>query len=219
MKLILTSDFPERAPARVVAALKNAADNPRIAWIPPHTDATGGAFAAAQERFAALGFTELECLDIDEECDAVQLAYLHEFDVVFLSDGDPVRFRYNALRSGLSGRLRQCAASGRTIVGAGGGALLLTPNVSILRLAHGPAADVLATRPRLDALAAVPYELLPHANRWPPPMLDRVREYSAQIDHDIVAVADGGALFHNGSGALHSEGDIVRYRKGQIIEA
>lgn len=219
MKLILTSDFPESPAPRVVAALQEHTRNPRIAWIPPQTDATGTAFVAAQQAFEALGFTDLEHLDIDEDCDPVQLAYLHEFAVIVLSDGDPVRFRYNAMRSGLLGRLRQCVTAGRTIVGIGGGALLLTPNVSVLRLQHEPLDAVMATRGRFDALAAVPYEVLPHANRWQPSFLTTVREYSARVESDVVALADGGVLFHNGTGAATAEGGITRYRKGQIIEA
>jgi peptidase E len=218
MKLILTSDFPESPTPRVVAALQEHQRNPRIAWIPPQTDTADAAFAAAQQTFRALGFTELECLDIDEDCDPVQLAYLHEFAVIVLSDGDPVRFRYNAMRSGLMGRLRQSAAAGCTIVGVGGGALLLTPNVSVLRLEHEPLDHIMATRGRYGALAAVPYELLPHANRREQAFLDRVREYSAHVDHDVIALADGGALFHNGVDASANEGAITRYRKGQIIE-
>lgn len=218
MKLILASDFPESPTPSVVAALQERAVDPRIAWIPPHTDATGAVFAAAQARFEALGLTQLECLDIDEDCDPVQLAYLHEFAVIVLSDGDPVRFRYNAMRSGLLGRLRQCVTAGCTIVGIGGGALLLTPNVSVLRLEHEALDAVMATRGRFDALAAVPYELLPHADRRQPSFLATVQEYSARVEHDVVALADGGVLFHNGTGAPAGEGGITRYRKGQIIE-
>ena len=219
MNLILTSDFPATPNDRVVSALRSQADEPRIAWIPPHTEGSADAFAIAQQQFAAMGLNAVECLDIDEDRDEVQIAYLHEFDVVFLSAGDAVRFRYNAIRSGLSGRLRQCAAAGRVIAAAGGGALLLTPNVSAMRLEHETVDDVLATRGRLDALGAVDYELLPHRDRWSAEVLERVRAYSAVIDHDVIALADGSALFHMNGMAASAEGRLTRYRKGAIIEA
>jgi peptidase E len=219
MNLILTSDFPSTANERVAARIRATARDPRIAWIPPFTDADRARFRDATERFAALGFRQLEAVDIDDERDEVQIAYLHEFDVIYLSGGDPVRFRYNAIRSGLSGRLRHCIAADHLVVAASGGALLLTPNVSVFRLQNEPLEDVLATRDRFNALGAVSYELLPHLHRWDSGLLAKVRGYSQGVDHDIVGLADGGAVFHEGDDVVESVGAITRYRKGHIIES
>jgi peptidase E len=217
MNLILTSDFPATANAKVVERIKSVAGKPRIAWIPPFTDKDGAHFAEAGSRFRQAGLDQLEYLDIDEDLDQVQLAYLHEFDVIYLSGGDPVRFRYNAIRAGLSGRLRQCAALGRLIVGASGGALLLTPNVSLFRLHTESVAEVVATRGRFAALGAVTFELLPHANRVDTAFLDKVRRYTEQTATDVVAVADGAAVFATSSDAFEHVGPITRYRGGEII--
>ena len=217
MGLILTSDFPATATAAIVDRIKAVAQGPRIAWIPPYTDKEGARFSEAGLRFGEAGFDQLEYLDIDEDLDQVQLAYLHEFDVIYLSGGDPVRFRYNALRAGLAGRLRQCAALGRLIVGAGGGALMLTPNISLFRLQSESVGDVLATRGRFDALGAVSFELLPHANRLDAGFMNKVRGYSERIDADIVAVADGAAIFSASPGEFQHVGVVTRYRRGEII--
>lgn len=219
MNLILASDFPSTAHERVVAHIRSTAREPRIAWIPPFTDVGGSRFSDASQRFAALGFSRLELVDIDDERDEVQIAYLHEFDVIYLSGGDPVRFRYNAIRSGLAGRLRQCIAAGHLVVAASGGALLLTPNVSVFRLQDEPLEEVLATRDRFSALGAVNYELLPHLHRWDAAFLAKVRGYSQGVEHDVIALADGGAMFHLGDDAVESVGTITRYRKGHIIES
>ena len=217
MNLILTSDFPSTANGLVVERIKAVAPEPRIAWIPPFTDTDGVHFAEAGRRFSAAGLDQLEYLDIDEDLDQVQLAYLHEFDVIFLSDGDPVRFRYNAIRAGLAGRLRQCAGLGRLIVGASGGALLLTPNVSLFRLQTDSDEEVLATRGRFSALGAVAFELLPHADRLDAAFIDKVRRYSEQAGTDVVAVADGGAIFPTSADEFEHVGTITRYRRGEII--
>jgi peptidase E len=192
MTVILTSDFPLTEHAAVVERMRSTASRPRIAWIPPFTGAQD--FAAAGEPFATLGFDALEYCDIDRDADQVQLAYLHEFDVVYLADGDPIRFRYNALRTGLAGRLRQCMASGRLIVAAGGGAMLLTPNVSAWRLTVEPVVEVLGDYPRLDGIGMVSFELMPHWNRFDTEIHERVGRYAEGIDHDIVTLPDGGAL-------------------------
>ena len=214
MSLILTSDFPSSPSSLVVARMKAVAPRPRIAWVAPDTPGGRAHFAGALERFGELGFDQLEYCDVDEEKDDVQLAYLYEFDIVYLSGGDPLRFRYNMLRTGLSGRLRQCATLDRLIVAASGGALLLTPNVSLYRLQTESVDEVLATRSRFDAMSAVSYELLPHVNRWNAEFLDKVERYSARVDNDIIALADGSVIFPETQHAFDYAGDVIRFRQG-----
>ena len=216
MRLILTSDFPSSAPAEVVERLRAAGDSPRIAWIPPDTDGSHAHFDAARQRFSALGFDRLEPCDIDREKDDVQLAYLHEFDVIYLSGGDPVRFRYNMFRAGLSGGLRRCLAAGRLVVAASGGSLLLTPNVSIFRLQAESVETVLDDRGRFDAMGAVSYEVFPHANRCDTGLVAKVRRYSEHVDNDIVALSDGAAMFHSGD-SFEAVGEVTRYRLGAAV--
>ncbi len=217
MNLILTSDFPSTTNVAVVDRIRAAAAAPRIAWIPSFTDKDRVQFAEAAQRFGEGGFAELEYLDIDEELDQVQLAYLHEFDVIYLSGADPVRFRYNAIRAGLAGRLRQCVSQGRLIVAASGGALLLTPNVSLFRLESESVAEVMATRGRFGAIGAVSYEVLPHASRFGTAFIDRVLRYSDEAATDVVALADGAALFATSPDGFDHVGVVTRYRGGEII--
>jgi peptidase E len=214
MSLILTSDFPSTAHPTVVEHIKALGQQLRIAWIAPDTEGGHLHFDSARDRFGQLGFDHVEYCDIDQERDDVQLAYLYEFDVIYLSGGDPLRFRFNMLRAGLGGRLRQCLAAGRLIVAASGGALLLTPNVSVYRLQSESLEHVLATRGRFDAVGAVPYEFLPHVNRHDAAFLEKVRAYSAHIDVDIIAVPDGGALIHQAPETFEAVGRITRFRRG-----
>jgi peptidase E len=218
MNLILASDFTAIVRDAVSARIRSAGEQPRIAWIAPYTAADTSAFRAASQHFGALGFSQVECVDIDEERDDVQIAYLHQFDVIYLSDGDAVRFRYNAIRAGLAGRLRQCANAGRLIVGAGGGALLLTPNVSLSRLSNAAIDEVLASRGRFEALSAVPYEVLPGGEAPDATLLDQLQQYSARVEHDILIMASGAALFPGAGAAFEHVGAITRYRHGKIIE-
>jgi peptidase E len=218
MNLILTSDFPATTNDLVVAQLRAVASHPRIAWIADRTDRDGAMFREALDRFGALGFTQLEAVDIDEQRDDVQIAYLHEFEVLYLTGGDALRFRYNAMRTGLAGRLRQCADLGRLIIGAGAGAMLLTPNVSLSRLPQEVTAEVIDSRLRFEALGAVAYEVLPHSERWGEAVSAKVREYSRRVDNDIVGLADGSALFPTGPDTFSSVGTVTRYRNGTIIE-
>lgn len=217
MNLVLTSDFPATAHPRVLDRMRAAADAPRIAWIPPFTDPSGERFRIARERFAALGFHDLECCDIDRDADEVQLAYLREFDIVFLSGGDPIRFRRNLLRTGLGGRLRQSLSAGRLVVASGGGAMQLTANVSIARLSTEPIDTVLAEHSAFDAIGSAAYELVLHADRCTPAFMTSLQQYSEAVAHDIFLLADGAALLHHAPSAFDIVGDIRRYRDGMAM--
>ena len=105
MNVILTSDFPSTTVPAVVERLKAVGPNPRVAWIAPFTDGAAANFVLAQRRFAEFGIEQLEYCDIDQAADDVQLAYLGEYDIVYLTGGDPVRFRYNMRRTGAGGRV------------------------------------------------------------------------------------------------------------------
>ena len=214
MNVILTSDFPSSAHPQVVERMKAVGPRPRIAWVASETASGRAHFGGAEVRFRELGFDQLEYCDIDEEKDEVQLAYLYEFDIVYLSGGDPLRFRYNMLRTGLSGRLRQCASMDRLIVAASGGSLLLTPNVSLYRLQSESVDAVVDTRARFDGMSAVPYEVLPHLNRWDEEFLEKVSRYSARLENDIIAIADGAAVFPQTLHSFEYVGEVSRYRQG-----
>lgn len=214
MNVILTSDFPSTPTPAVVARLKRLGPSARVAWIAPLTAGTPDRFALAQQRFAEFGIEQLEYCDIDQEPDEVQLAYLGEYDAVYLTGGDPVRFRYNMRRTGAGGRVGQCIRAGRLVVAASGGALQLTPNVSLFRLQAESLDDVLAHRGAYDALGAVPYELVPHVDRCDDEFLEKVRAYSEHVDHDILGLEDGGALVHDAPGRYEAVGTVVRFRKG-----
>ena len=118
---------------------------------------------------------------------------------IYLTGGDPVGFRRNILRAGLSSRLRECIAAGRMIVGASGGSLQLTPNLSLFRLLSALLNDVCRERTEDQALGLVDYQLLPHLNRFEGPFLDTVRRYSECVPYDIIALADGEAVWHMSS--------------------
>ena len=134
MNLALTSDFPSTANQVVVDRMRSTGRCPRVAWIPPFTAMGRARFPAAQKLFESYGFSDVEYCDIDEEPNEGQLTCLDEYDVVYLTGGDPIGFRRNILRAGLSSRLQQCLVVGRLIVGASGGSMQLTRIVSLFRL-------------------------------------------------------------------------------------
>jgi peptidase E len=214
MKLILTSDFPSTGSDLVIEHMRSAAMNPRIAWIPPFTDVYREHFVRAQEQFRAYGFNNLDYFDIDVELDETRLSHLDQYDILYLSGGDPIRFRLNLLQAGLPARLQQFLDKGRMLVAASGGSLQLTQNVSLYRLQEASVDEVFEGRHAYQALGFVPYELLPHLNRLAPEFLDKVRQYSARVEHDILAIPDGSAVLHRDRNDYRCVGWTVSFRNG-----
>ncbi len=216
LNLLLTSDLPLSWNDEVLRRMKSVAATLRIAFIPPFTDVDRVRFRAARDQFASRGFEFLEYCDIDADVDAAQLARLDGFDIVYLSGGDPLRFRSNISRSGLAERLRARVASGRMIVAASGGAMQLTRNVSLFRLEKNTVDDVIANHGAYEGLGIVGYELLPHRNRHTSEFIEKVRQYSEHIEHDVVALDDGAAVVHTTAEGYACTGTAVRFRRGEI---
>ncbi len=216
MNLILTSDFPSTDNSAVWDRLRAGSTQPRIAWIPPVTDVGRKRFARAKALFGARGFGDLDYCDIDEEADAAQLARLADYDIVYLSGGDPIRFRTNLHCSGVARQLPRFLAAGGTVIAASGGAMQFTRNVSLFRLQAAPLAEVVANYRHYVGLAVVGYELLPHVNRLPPAFLETVRQYSERVAHDVIAVADGAAVLHTSHDTYHCIGQATRFHKGVV---
>jgi peptidase E len=214
MNLMLTSDLPSTECPVVFDRMRDVLSRPRIAWIPPFTDVSRARFLSAQKQFRRFGFDDLEYYDIDEQANEAQLSQLEQYDIVYLSGGDPIRFRANILRTGLSVQLRRCLDKGRLLVGASGGSLQLTKNISLFRLQTATVDEVFADRNEYEALGFVRYELLPHLNWFDEEFLEKVREYSQRIEHDIVALHDGAAVLHRNFDDYHCVGKAARFRNG-----
>ena len=218
MNLALTSDFPSSANGAVLARLRETAASPRVAWIPPLTSTGREKFPGAQAQFRSLGVSGLEFCDIDDEPDEIQLAELDRYDAVYFTGGDPLVFRRNIDRSGIEEGIRRCVSAGRLLVGASGGAMQVTPNVSLYRLLSEPVTTVIAERDSYAGLGLVTYELLPHLNRLDQTFLDKVQRYSERVPCDIVELEDGAAMIHTSEGEVRCVGRGARFRNGVRTE-
>jgi len=218
VNLALTSDFPSTHNSAVVDAIRRTSRRPRIAWIPPISISGGKRLAAARERFASYGFPDLEYCDIDAHPDEGLVDHLMEYDVVYLTGGDPLVFRRNIFRSGLHARLLEYLGAGGFVVAASGGAMQFTKNLSLFRLDTCSLAEVVAHHAQFEGLGVVGYELLPHLDRLPPNFVEKVRRYSEHLGLDVIALADGAAVLQSTAGYRVCGGRAVRLRHGVVSQ-
>ena len=197
MRLVLTSNFPRPGNERVADCLRAMEGVSSIAWCAPQPDAMR--FADAQAEFSAYGFDDVRWLSADPA------------SAIYLSGGDPMAFRAALLRSPLP--VQRFA----TLVGASGGAMQLTPNLSLFRLMQHDVSQVLDQRHDHAALGLVPFEILPHHDRQTPELLVAVRQYSAAIDNDIWCLADGAAVVQEADGSIGCIGQARCLRAGVFV--
>ena len=214
LNLALTSDLPATANQVVFDFMRSGNPHPRIAWVPPFTEVGHKLFPASQELFRTYGFSNLEYCDIDDELNEEQLAHLDQYEIIYLTGGDPIGFRRNIIRAGLAGKLQQYLTTGRMIVSASGGSMQFTKNVSLFRLLNVALDEVFENRSEYEALGIVDYEILPHLNRFEPSFLEIVRRYSERVDHDVIGLADGAAVLHRSSDNYRYVGKATRFHKG-----
>lgn len=212
VNLILTSDFPSHPTDEVIERIRTVAPHPRVGWVAPASAVRRLRFLAARRSFRRLGVSDLVAVDLAQR--SRRLA--PDFDVVYLSGGRPHHFRAVLANSGLLIELAAFARSGGLLVGASGGAMQMTPNISLHRLLNHQVTEVLAERGEHEGLGLTQFEFLPHLNRFKQPFLDRICAYSEGIAHDIVGVHDGGAVSTTMNGGFSVVGRAVRFRQGVI---
>ena len=197
MRIVLTSNFPRPGNERVADYLRAIECLSSIAWCAAGPDAMR--FADAQAEFSGYGFDDVRWLSADAA------------SAVYLSGGDPLAFRAALLQSPLP------AQRFATLVGASGGAMQLTPNLSLFRLTHHDVRLVLEQRDDHAAMGLVPFEILPHHDRQAPELLAAVRQYSAAIDNDIWCLADGAAVVREADGSIVCIGEARCLRGGVFV--
>ena len=133
MIIALTSDFPSTANQAVINLISTKGSRPRIAWIPPNIHTGQQHFEGAKEKFLSFGFANLEFYDLKKAAIEIKMRPLNQYDVIYLSGGSPVEFQRSIVRAGLDVVLKQSLPKDALILGASGGAMQFTPNISLFR--------------------------------------------------------------------------------------
>jgi hypothetical protein len=210
MRLILTSNFPRPGNDEVAAYMHDELGVTRVAWISGTPDMER--FESARTEFAGHGFHDLRPLPL-----AARLpAGLTPSTALYFSGGDPAAFRAALAGSAIESWIKRLAASPLVLIGASGGAMQFTPNVSLFRLMSCSVQEVLAQRSGHRALGLVPFEILPHFDRQPAELREKARRYSEQVDEAIWCVADGAAVATTSAGAVVRIGAVSCLRGGDF---
>jgi hypothetical protein len=187
MRLVLTSNFPRPGNDAVAAWVRGVPGHDAgLDWLSPADGASR--FDEARQELAAYGVHGVRAVERGAWVTRSAPAGL------ILSGGDPVVFREELRQPPLRAWLQHCLASAPIVVGASGGAMQLTPNVSLFRLLHSDVDTVVRERSSHGALGLVPFEVLPHFEQHTPAFIESVCQYAAAAAVDIWCLPDGTAL-------------------------
>ena len=207
MRVMLSSNFPRPGNEAIAARLQREGVE-RIHWLAGSPDEQRYQSACAE--FATHDFVDVQAV----VAGTLDIGVLSAADGLYFSGGDPLVFSATLARSTVAAQLARFTES--CLLGASGGAMQLTPNLSLFRLQQHSVAEVLQERDRFAALGMVAFEVLPHSDRHPPSLLDAVRHYSEGVDNDIWCLADGAAVWQDANGSLSVIGDARCLRRGEF---
>jgi hypothetical protein len=204
---MLSSNFPRPGNEAIAARLRLEGVE-HIHWLAGAPDEQRYKSACAE--FAAHDFFDVQAF----AAGTVDIGGLSAADGLYFSGGDPLVFSAALARSTVAAQLARFTEP--WLLGASGGAMQLTPNLSLFRLQQHSVAEVLRERNRFGALGIVAFEVLPHSDRHPASLLDAVRHYSEGIDNDVWCLADGAAVWQDANGSLSAIGDVRCLRRGEF---
>jgi hypothetical protein len=104
------------------------------------------------------------------------------------------------------------------VVAASGGAMQLTPNVSLFRLLLSDVDTVVRERDDHGALGRVPFEVLPHFDKHTPAFIERVCQYAAAAAVDIWCLPDGTAVTWDDCTGATATGAARLLRSGRWVD-
>jgi peptidase E len=210
MRVMLTSNFPRPGNDEVAAAVRDTVDQEAgLEWLSPADGASR--FDEARQALGAYGHAV-------RALDRAALASPSAGAGLVLSGGDPITFRAELLQPSRRAWLQHRVVFAPIVVAASGGAMQLTPNVSLFRLLDNTVSAVVHERDRYGALGCVPFEVLPHLERQSPAFIGRVLEYSAQAAVDIWCLPDGAAVDWNDISGATAIGTARLLRRGRWVD-
>lgn len=189
MPVLLASDFPKPG-NEAIADFLHARVRGAVAWIAPGSSVERQAIA--REQFAASGFDEWVAVTSDAS------KALASSPILYLPGGSPLEHLTSMGSPEWRARLARHLAQGGWVVGASGGAVALSANVSVFRLLTRNVDEVVRTRDEHEGLQLVPFEIIPHWEGATDAFGASARAYRSRTEAEVWLLPDASAIVHGG---------------------
>ncbi|WP_163100868.1 Type 1 glutamine amidotransferase-like domain-containing protein [Peribacillus alkalitolerans] len=153
--------------------------------------------------------------DLENKFLPSQVDELLSCDAIHLSGGNPIYLRNNLVKHNFFLTLQKYVLDGGILIGVSGGAVQFGHNAGLFQLFVSNMEKTLQNLPELQTLSIVPFEFLPHFNRWNQDFIDQVLLYSKITGASILACNDGDGIIIE-SNNLGIIGDVKWIKDGEI---
>ncbi|MBZ9635212.1 Type 1 glutamine amidotransferase-like domain-containing protein [Clostridium sp. FP1] len=158
-----------------------------------------------------LGVYNILRFDLDERYDQLFEEKLFKCDIIHLPGGNTYYFLSMLKKRNMIYRLQEYIKGGGIIVGVSAGALMVSPTIGSAQFGDENHVDL----GDLSALGLVPFEIMPHWNRWSRYLAD-LQKYSLSNNVNIYTVCDGEGIIVQGD-YIKLYGDIGIIENGVYI--
>ncbi|MGE6489055.1 Type 1 glutamine amidotransferase-like domain-containing protein [Paenisporosarcina sp. NPDC076898] len=134
-----------------------------------------------------LGFKEVQFVDVEFE----DANLLRNFDVIYLSGGNPFYLFHFLKKSGADEVIKQMSEEGKIIVGTSAGALVLGPSIKIIDLLHNDWNNVNLTN--LGGLKLVDFSICAHYQLYQDKEF-HIDNLEQECDYTIQRLNDGEGI-------------------------
>ncbi|WP_153914414.1 Type 1 glutamine amidotransferase-like domain-containing protein [Shewanella sp. TC10] len=161
-----------------------------VVYIASEPDPQRQYFEPIKHMYQALGFEQVEYMELEQGFDPNLERVLKQSGMVHLSGGDTYRFLYWLKQRGIDKTLRCLADEGKPIVGVSAGAMIMTPSIDSAVLCGDQNQVDLADTVGLNLVSflVVPHVSLPLKNET------EFKMFQQQSPYDLLLLSDADAV-------------------------
>jgi dipeptidase E len=219
MIVILYSNEVISEKLHVDSYLYHGNDEVKIAFIPliVEEEIKKKHYKIVQRYYSARGINHIRYFDLLVKNATKFRDVLAQYDVFHFSGGNTLETLNYYRQAGWERFFSSLAQGEKLFIGHCGGAVLLSSNVSWIRLRIEDIGTVLDDFATYRGLELVNFEFIPHYNRFQKDknFLKKLVEYSIGINHSIYLCRDGDGLIVE-NGALKFKGALREIAHGEI---
>ncbi|MCL1066689.1 Type 1 glutamine amidotransferase-like domain-containing protein [Shewanella olleyana] len=147
-------------------------------------------FEPIKQMYQALGFEQVEYMELEQGFDANSNRLLKQSGMVHLSGGDTYRFLYWLKQRGIDKTLRCLADEGKPIVGVSAGAMIMTPSIDSAVLCGDQNQVGLADTVGLNLVS---FLVVPHVS-FPLKNEAKLKMFQQQSQYELLLLSDADAV-------------------------
>jgi len=217
MKLLITSDYPlkNNKPIQDYLNATVPIEATKIAFIDPYPRKRTKHYKTFRDQFIDYGFHHIEYFGLRKKLTKESIEDLVRYEIAYLLGGTPQTILTQIKKSGFKSFIPEYNNTCGIIISASGSSMALSKNFSLFKLFRSPVEETVRTYDDMKGLELIPYEILPHYERYDESFIEKIKIYSQRVNTEIYGLYDGSALIYD-RGKTTPVGKGIKVVKGKV---